>query len=179
MELEKATTEHIELLLEFAEKTFRAAFEAMNDPEDFNQYCRKAFTRDKFLEEMQSGQSDFWLGWVEGELAAYLKLNFDTHTDAVPSGKTLQIERLYVDPGFQDRGYGATLLEFCQEQAKIAGAECIWLTVWQMNPRAVRFYERHGYVSCGTKVFQLGDDPQVDWVMRKELIYYDSPDFCD
>lgn len=169
MEIVKATMDDVTLLLEFAESTFRAAFEDTNEPDDFNQYCQEAFTHAKFVQEMQHPQSVFWLAWADGELAAYLKLNSDTHTEAVPGGKTLQIERLYVDPRFQDRGYGSFLLNFCQQQAQIAGAECIWLTVWQMNPRAVKFYERNGYAVCGTKVFQLGSDPQTDWVMRKEL----------
>ncbi len=170
MELVKATLDDVELLLEFAERTFRVAYEAMNVPEDFNQYCREAFTAARFVKEMQQPQSVFWLGWLDGELAAYLKLNVDTYTEAVDRGKTIQIERIYVAPEWQGKRLGEFLLDFCYQQAQLEKSDWIWLSVWQRNPRAVKFYERCAYEICGTEVFQLGDDPQLDWVMRRKVM---------
>jgi len=169
MELVKATLEDVELLLEFAERTFRVAYEAMNEPEDFDKYCQEAFTAEQFSKEIQHPQSTFWLGWLEGDLVAYLKLNVGTYTESLNTGKYFQIERIYVDPKWQGNGLGEILLDFCYQQAQLAQSDWIWLSVWQRNPRAVHFYERCGYEVCGTEVFQLGDDPQLDWVMRKEV----------
>ena len=167
MKILKAKLDDVELLRNFAERTFRVAYEAMNEPADFNQYCQEAFSVERVSMEMQHPQSVFWLGWQDGKLAAYLKLNINTYTEAVNSGKTVQIERIYVDPEMQGKGLGERLLDFCYEQAQLLKADSIWLSVWKKNPRAVTFYERCGYEICGVEIFELGDDPQEDWVMRR------------
>ena len=112
----------------------------------------------------------FWLAWLDGKLAGYLKLMLDTHTESIQSGKTLQVERIYVEPAMQGRGIGESFMDFVSLQAQQAQAELIWLSVWKKNPRAVKFYERCGYEICGTEIFQLGDDAQLDWVMRKQVV---------
>ncbi|MEZ4894759.1 MAG: hypothetical protein R2778_17315 [Saprospiraceae bacterium] len=43
MEISKAIAQDIDLLLPFAEMTFRVAYEDQNDPVAFNDYCRLAF----------------------------------------------------------------------------------------------------------------------------------------
>ena len=169
MELKKAEKDDLAALLDFAEHSFRVAYEAMNDPAAFQAYCAKAFTPEQFFKEFQDPRSEFWLGELEGKLVAYLKLNFDQHIASVPAGKTVQVERIYLESALQGHGLGVTLMDFVQDQAVRVQAEWIWLSVWKRNPRALKFYERCGYEICGTAIFQLGDDPQTDWVMRKRV----------
>lgn len=157
------------LLLAFAERTFREAYEHLNKPADFKKYCDQAFTPERFRAEMEHPHSAFWLAHLDGQLVAYIKLNFDRFPPELEGKKTVQVERIYVDTPFQGRRIGEKLLDFAHEQARAAGVEWLWLSVWQANPPAVRFYERCGYEICGTDLFQLGDDPQLDWVVRKKV----------
>jgi diamine N-acetyltransferase len=48
-------------------------------------------------------------------------------------------------------------------------AQTIWLSVWQVNDRAVAFYRRRGFRITGVRTFHLGDDPQTDWVMARSI----------
>ena len=41
--------------------------------------------------------------------------------------------------------------------------------VWEQNPRAIRFYEKNGFVSFDKHIFKLGDDKQTDIMMKLEL----------
>jgi ribosomal protein S18 acetylase RimI-like enzyme len=45
----------------------------------------------------------------------------------------------------------------------------MWLGVWEENPRAIRFYQKLGFVEFGEHIFQLGDDAQRDVLMKKKL----------
>jgi ribosomal protein S18 acetylase RimI-like enzyme len=45
----------------------------------------------------------------------------------------------------------------------------MWLGVWEYNPRAQRFYEKNGFRIVGSHVFLLGEDPQTDLLMQREL----------
>lgn len=62
-----------------------------------------------------------------------------------------ELVRLFVEPVFQGRGIGAKLLEYAVNHLH---AERLW--VLEKNPRAIRFYERHGFRLTDTK--QPGED---------------------
>lgn len=156
-------------LLAFAEHCFRVAYQDDNEAATFEEYCRIAFAPETFLREMEHPGSEFWLMQMEGKTVGYLKLNFDRHHADLRSNATMQLERIYIDPKMQSRGLGARLLEFAHGRAQAARAVWMWLSVWQMNPRAVKMYERCGFEIFGTDIFYLGGDPQVDWAMKKRV----------
>ncbi len=43
----------------------------------------------------------------------------------------------------------------------------IWLGVWEENPKAIRFYEKNGFVPFSRHIFKMGDEEQTDIMMRK------------
>lgn len=51
-----------------------------------------------------------------------------------------EIEKLFVEPAFQNRGIGDALIRYATERL---GAKR--LLVLEKNPRAIRFYEKHGF----------------------------------
>jgi ribosomal protein S18 acetylase RimI-like enzyme len=157
------------LLRDFAEHTFRAAYEDKNNADDFQDYCEKAFTLQQVESEISHPQSAFWFVRIDNDLVAYLKLNFGHHQPQLQSDRTVQVERIYVAPAFQGRKIGEKALSFAREQALSAGAEWLWLSVWQANPPAVRFYERCGYEIFGVETFVVGKDEQLDWLMKLEV----------
>ena len=61
-------------------------------------------------------------------------------------------------------------MDECFKIAQENKCDVMWLGVWEYNPRAIRFYEKHGFVEVGSHVFQLGKDPQIDLLMQKKLI---------
>jgi GNAT superfamily N-acetyltransferase len=53
------------------------------------------------------------------------------------------VEQLYVDPSWTGQGIGASLLEIAK--GRCPGGLQLW--AFQSNGRALRFYERHGFVA--------------------------------
>jgi ribosomal protein S18 acetylase RimI-like enzyme len=45
----------------------------------------------------------------------------------------------------------------------------IWLSVWQYNKRAIKFYERFEFYSIGEHIFDLAGDSQIDFIMQKKM----------
>lgn len=62
-----------------------------------------------------------------------------------------QIVELYVDTFFENQGIGSILVEFAVEQMK---CNCLW--VLEKNTKAIRFYERHGFVLTEKKQLEEG-----------------------
>ncbi len=90
------------------------------------------------------------------------------HLDGATARAT-EIARIYADHHWHGHGLGAALLRACIETAQEWGAEVIWLGVWERNPRAIAFYEKHGFRAVGEQEFQLGADRQRDVVMALNL----------
>ena len=53
--------------------------------------------------------------------------------------------------------------------AKSLGKEFIWLGVWEHNPKAIKFYQRNGFIKFDEHPYFIGTDKQTDWLLRLEL----------
>ena len=73
-----------------------------------------------------------------------------------------RVEKLFVEPAFQSRGIGRMLLDHVIEEAGVKE-----LCVLEKNPRAIRFYERHGFSRTDERV-RVDDTDEFFVVMKRE-----------
>lgn len=165
----KANNSDFTALLPFAKKTFKTAYEHLNDPIEFQAYMEKAFHPENFKSEIDNPKSEFWLTENKGELIGYFKINYAGAQTDLNDEKGLEIERIYVSQNWQGKGIGKLMIEKVGEIAKSKNIKYIWLGVWDQNPKAVKFYEREGFKKFGTHIFTIGSVDQADYMMRKYL----------
>ncbi len=180
LQIRRVEPSEVEILRRLAERTFRDAWERLNQPQHFEAYCREHFSPEHMAAELARPDEEFYFALRENEPVAYLKLNIRRlpGASARPErplwpGLPLQVERIYVVQGLQGRGVGRVLLDFAEQRARQLGLPWTWLSVWQEAPRTVQFYEKNGYAVFGTETFWIGGDPQPDWLMRKWIGQYD------
>jgi ribosomal protein S18 acetylase RimI-like enzyme len=78
------------------------------------------------------------------------------------------IVSIAVTPAFRSRGVGAALLDHV-ERAYRGRSRHLFLCVSSFNPRARRFYERHGFEAVGTlKAFLIDGADEI--LMHKRLV---------
>ncbi len=53
--------------------------------------------------------------------------------------------------------------------AKQRNFDSIWLGVWEKNFSAIQLYHKRGFEKFGEHTFQMGDDAQTDWLLKKAL----------
>jgi GNAT superfamily N-acetyltransferase len=165
-----ADFDDLPVLVALAERTFRDAWQADNDPVEFEQYCQTSFTIDRFRDEMQQPGATFYLVEDEtGAALAYLKLIADRRAETLENDVCLQIERIYVLQSIQSAGLGTRLLAFAEQKAREISAVWVWLSVWQKSPRSIAFYEKNGFKIFGVETFMVGSDPQPDWLMKRSV----------
>ncbi|MRM83872.1 GNAT family N-acetyltransferase [Riemerella anatipestifer] len=167
--IKKVKTNEVELLQEVSKTTFYETFAADNTPENMQKYLDEAFSVKCLREELQDEFSEFYFARVGGELAGYLKLNFGTSQTELKDSKAIEIERIYVLKAFQGKRVGQALYEHTLQLARDRGVDYIWLGVWEHNHKAIRFYEKNGFVAFDKHLFVLGDDPQTDIMMKLKL----------
>jgi diamine N-acetyltransferase len=170
--IRQASLEDAKFLTDLAYTTFWDAFAAhpKNAPDDLNHYMRQAFNAEQIAAELADKKNIFLLAEIEGELAGYSKLILDNIEPGVTAARPVELSRLYSQQKFLGKGVGQALMDSCFERAKQDGRDVMWLGVWEFNPRAQRFYEKNGFRVVGSHTFQLGNDPQTDLLMQKEIL---------
>ncbi|MEM1259176.1 MAG: GNAT family N-acetyltransferase [Bacteroidota bacterium] len=165
----KCDVKDIDQLQELSITTFTQAFESQNNPKDFHAYVTEVFSEGQLLSELNDPNTSFYFVTNRGTSVGYFKTNiFDAQSELQePNG--MELERIYVKSLFQGKGVGLKILSFVEALAQKEGKAYLWLGVWEHNPKAIRFYERHGFVKFDTHSFYIGNDKQTDWLLKKEL----------
>lgn len=160
--------EDAELLSALGAETFSDTFAALNTAETMAAYLAAAFHPDTLRAEIRSPHSVFLFLYLGDELAGYLKVSEEEAQSDLKEEGGLEVARIYVRRAFQGRGLGRVLMEKALEIAGEKGKGFVWLGVWERNEKAIGFYERMGFRKTGTHAFQMGDERQTDFIMRKE-----------
>lgn len=157
------------LLAEFGARTFSETFAPDNSPEDMTAYLVSAFSTAQQAAELTDPDCLFLIAEAGGIAVGYAMLRFGNVLDSVTGDKPIEIVRLYVSQESLSTGVGAALMQACIGEAKQRGYETLWLGVWEHNQRARAFYRRWNFQEVGTHIFQLGNDPQTDILMERNL----------
>ena len=104
-----------------------------------------------------------------GQIVGYAKLRPLSAPVPDPPKGALELQQIYVLRDWQGRGVAERLMHWSLDRARVLGAPEIYLTVFDHNERAKRFYTRHGFVEFGRCTFQLGGRTYDDRVWRKTL----------
>ena len=163
--IEKARSGDAGGLATFAAKSFRDAFGSMNEPADVDAYCARAFTPVAQARELADPVITTLLAWDRGEIIAYAQLQEGEPHPGVSGLPAILLKRIYVDQKRLGMGVGKSLMKAVAREAGDRGARTLWLTVWEQNPRAIRFYSSLGMTVVGEADFLLGSDLQRDLVM--------------
>jgi ribosomal protein S18 acetylase RimI-like enzyme len=109
-----------------------------------------------------------------GQVEDYFDEHWRDATVAISGGEVVGVAALvdglldliWVRPRSRSQGIGSALLQAAESKAAV-GSDELTLEVWEVNRRAVAFYEREGF-----SVTDIGEDPQTGLaklVMRKAL----------
>ena len=171
IEIRLATTEDVETLAKIGWQSFDEAFadHPANHPDDMKVYMDEAFSVETIAADLRDEKTVYLIASLATEIAGYAKINFDAREDGITGENTLELCRLYALDKFIGKGIGKSLMLALFELAEKQKRDTIWLGVWEFNFRAQAFYKKFGFEKCGEHVFQLGSDPQTDWLMQRKI----------
>jgi ribosomal protein S18 acetylase RimI-like enzyme len=168
--IRRATTGDAALLARVGAELFTTAFGAQNDPDDLRAYLAQAFSLAAQQAELADVNRMIWIAESpDGAAAGYAMLKRGAGSRAVAANHPAEVQRFYVGPSFQGRGLAQELMSVCIDQAHEWGCDALWLGVWELNPRAIAFYEKCGFRRVGRQYFMVGSDRQRDYVMERTL----------
>lgn len=157
-------------LAQIAWKSFHDAFadHPKNAPDDMKAYMDEAFSVAALNKDLADQDSIYFVAELGDEIIGYAKLKQNSREDCTSGERPIELCRLYSLSEYIGKGIGKSLmlksLEFAAEQ----NHDYMWLGVWEYNYRAQEFYKKFGFEKCGEHVFQLGSDPQTDWIFERK-----------
>ncbi|WP_156257173.1 GNAT family N-acetyltransferase [Sandarakinorhabdus oryzae] len=86
-----------------------------------------------------------------------------------PAIGAMELRQLYIYKPWQGRKIADALTDWAKDTARARGASEIWLSVFTDNPRARRFYARHGFEEVAPYHFMVGDQADEDILCRAKL----------
>jgi len=159
----------INQLQQIGRQTFYETFAATNSEQNMTLYLGEGFAPDKLRAELQHPNSTFYFAEQAGRVIGYLKVNTGPAQKEQQADNALEVERIYVLQEFHGQLVGQLLYEQALALARQAQVDYVWLGVWEDNQRAIRFYQKNGFVAFDKHVFMLGEDIQTDILMKRPL----------
>ncbi|MEO8479505.1 MAG: GNAT family N-acetyltransferase [Gemmatimonadota bacterium] len=165
--LRLGTAADAELLYRMGHRTFLHTFGPPNDPADVQAYMATTYSVPVQCAELADPSVTFLIAAEHETPVGYAKLVQGRSGDGVIGTNPLEVQRFYADVPFIGAGVGSVMMPEVIAHADRGGHDTLWLAVWEHNPKAQRFYERHGFRVVGRQDFQLGRDLQQDLVMER------------
>lgn len=159
----------IDKLQTIGRQTFAETFSAGNTAENMAHYLNEGFSKEKLEVELSNPMATYYFAEENNQVIGYLKINLGLAQTELQDSQALEIERIYVLQAYHGKQVGQLLYEKAIAHAKELGVQYVWLGVWEENPRAIRFYEKNGFVAFDKHIFMLGNDAQTDIMMKLDL----------
>ena len=151
-------------------QTFYETYADKNTSENMENYVADHFNKEKLIRELNNSDIECYVAMLMGRIVGYIKINFGQSQTELKEPDTVEIERIYVLNEFQGNQIGKLLYTKSFEAATARNAKELWLGVWEENDKAIGFYEKIGFVAFDKHIFMLGDDKQIDIMMKQKLI---------
>lgn len=167
--IRKVTIDDLKQLEEIGQKTFIETYASFNSEENMKNYIVSNFSTEQLKVQLSDGGCEFYFVELSSSVIGYIKINFGPSQTDIKDEKALEIERIYVLKEFQGNGIGKLFYDKALEIAKQKRLDYIWLGVWDKNLKAIKFYEKNGFMKFDEHTFMLGEDKQTDFIMKLQL----------
>jgi tRNA (guanine37-N1)-methyltransferase len=168
----------VEALARLAALTFPLACPPGSTAQDQQEFIDTVLSPARFADYVEDPQRVVLVAQLgpesDDELVGYTMLVAGDPTDddvraALTIAPTIELSKCYVHPDHHGAGTATALMERSLDEGRARAARGMWLGVNQLNARARRFYERHGFGVVGIKHFQVGGRLEDDYVLERAL----------
>ena len=166
--IRRATQSDAEALSAFAAAVFPLGCPKTAEA-DLADYISSELTPRCFLDLIEDANCIVLLAESTQRIVAYMVVVLRNPHPAVAAAAPAEFRKLYLDPAFQGTGLADALMHCALSILQAEGPRPIWLSVFSGNPRAITFYRRWGFRIVGTQLFHVGNDPQADFIMQRNL----------
>lgn len=170
--IRKATIADAEIVAILAQITFDETFgHHFRDRNDLINYFNTTFSVAKIRSSIAKENNVFWLAFVDEMPVGYAKLKKYSPISAVEDVNCAQLQKIYLRKDYLHQQIGAPLQQAMFDEVIELSKKTLWLSVLKTNFRAIRFYEKHGFVTVGEYLFSVGKETFDFHILLKSFEY--------
>ena len=143
-------------------------------PEIVKGYTDVAFTEAILEGEISDEKNQFFIVEGDGVLVGYAKMEIRKPVEIIQSKKPIYLSRLYLDRQCHGTGLAKRVLDRLNDKAGALGFLSLWLSVYELNVPAVKFYKKHGFQKVGEWDYPFTSHGKqyvdIDWLMVRPII---------
>lgn len=160
-------------LTNMARSTFASTFTHYR-PEDLNAYLNEYLSFEAIQGELADPTNGFRFILLDGVRTGFLKWQAPTtrYQDKVqvPGKKPFLLDKLYFLEEYKGQGLGPISLAYILSFARYrAAADFVYLSVWERNYRAQKFYQQAGFRTIGSFRFPVGEAQDLEFLYGMAL----------
>jgi ribosomal protein S18 acetylase RimI-like enzyme len=157
IEIIQPSIQHASVLSEIGGKSFMESHGHSASEKDIQNYVSMHFNEQIFEKELSDPTNIYYLVLLNKVPVGYSKLRLNTSLPVINEKQVCKLDRLYVLKDVYDKGIGKKLFDVNVQVAKTHDQKGMWLFVWTENYRAIKFYEKHGFVNAGDTSFKISE----------------------
>lgn len=135
---------------------------------EYANYVHRRFSVEYLYSALKANPNSILVATYKGNVVAAAEIKFES-VCSVNGFTAPELSKLYILEWFCGKGIGYNLLKEVEKTVVAAGQSKIWLWVYTLNPRAIKFYERQGYHIIGSAIYQMEENAYVNYAMEKSL----------
>ena len=139
------------------------------DKQDLLNYYNSTLSVEKIENGIAKPNNVFWIAFANRLPVGYTKLKLNSKSEFIDSTNICQLQKIYVLKDFLSMKIGLELQNLLLKKAQELKFKEIWLSVLNINERAINFYKKNGFEKIGNHDFQIGKENFEFIAMRKEL----------
>ncbi|HEX5001845.1 MAG TPA: GNAT family N-acetyltransferase [Bacteroidia bacterium] len=124
-------------------------------PSDLNYYTDRAYSEEQIGKELKNPENRCYLVYNKGEAVGFSNSYFNNEHPELNHKNITKLDRIYILQKYYDTGIGKQLFAFNVKISKEHKQQGMWLYVWTGNLRAIKFYEKQGFVIAGNYEFKI------------------------
>lgn len=163
-----ATREDGAVLGGIARATFIDTFGTLYKLEDLADFLRQGSDAN-YAAELADPDIEVRFAETGGTPIGFCKISSLKLPAPDPAPGAAELRQLYIYKPWQGLGLADELTRWAMHRARARGATELWLSVFNENARARRFYARHGFVEVAPYHFMVGTQADEDILCRVTL----------
>lgn len=141
----KADINDAETISCIGRRSFRNAFRNVFNFCNLDEYLENVYDPAVIRRSFERQNNIYFLAEINDRPVGFAHVKIFSLNDEIESGSQMQLEKIYVLPGYQRKGVGTSLLKKVIDLACKIGPEYLWLDVYAGNEQAILFYEKNGF----------------------------------
>ena len=157
-------------LSELGISSFTETFGHLYSAENLNLFLAQTHSVAVVAHELLNPMRRYRIAEDAGRMIGYCKLGFDHTLPLELSNRAvMELKQLYLRSSHFGSGVAENLIEWAIDIAQSQNMDDIVLSVYSDNPRAQRFYQRHGFTHAANYFFMVGEHRDDEFIYRLKL----------